>query len=196
MVKRFSARLVSKSTYMSKIRDELTNSVKLLCTSIHSKVGREVTKTVCGLKCIYIIILLYVWAVNLIKGCCVCGKTHNSVDEGGDIMQVIRKSVTDVIKKLNGLGQMSHCVPDKHCTVHHLTQKHTQTLICILKKSYIVEIYVCLNCSSNLIKVLPVSHFGVRKHHPTQNSLSRTHTHTYKQRVNKIMLMFRWWHSR
>lgn len=79
-------------------------------------------------------------SVDLIRGCCVRGKTHNSVHKAGDIVQVIGKPITDVMKELNGLRQMSHCVPDTHCTLHHLTQTHTQTFLYTLNTGCIVAV--------------------------------------------------------
>lgn len=50
--------------------------------------------------------------------------THNSADDGRDVVQVIREAMTDIMKELNGLRQVSHQVPNAHCTAHRLTHKH------------------------------------------------------------------------
>lgn len=54
---------------------------------------------------------------------------YNSIDEGGDIAEVIREAFTDIMEQLNGLRKVSYFVPDTHCTVDSL-QKHTNTKLC------------------------------------------------------------------
>lgn len=45
---------------------------------------------------------------------------YNSIDEGGDIAEVIREAFTDIMEQLNGLRKVSYFVPDTHCTVDGL----------------------------------------------------------------------------
>lgn len=50
--------------------------------------------------------------------------SYNSANKGGNIVEVIREPFADITKELNGLRQVSHRVPDTHCTVHCLTNTH------------------------------------------------------------------------
>lgn len=54
---------------------------------------------------------------------------YNSIDEGGDIAEVIREAFTDVLEQLNRLRKVSYFVPDTHCTVNGL-RKHTNRKFC------------------------------------------------------------------
>lgn len=54
---------------------------------------------------------------------------YNSINDGGNVAEVIREAVTDIMEQLNGLRKVSYFVPDAHCTVDGL-QKHTNTKFC------------------------------------------------------------------
>lgn len=54
---------------------------------------------------------------------------YNSIDEGGDVVEVIWEAFADITEQLNGLRKVSCFVPDTHCTVDRLWQ-HTNTTFC------------------------------------------------------------------
>lgn len=54
---------------------------------------------------------------------------YNSIDEGGDVVEVIWEAFTNITEQLNGLRKVSYFVPDTHCTVDRLW-KHTSTTFC------------------------------------------------------------------
>lgn len=56
-------------------------------------------------------------------------KCYNSINEGGNVVEVIWEGFTDVMEQLNGLRKVSYFVPDTHCTVDRLW-KHTNTKFC------------------------------------------------------------------
>lgn len=50
---------------------------------------------------------------------------YNSINEGGDIAEVIREAFTDIMEQVNRLRKVSYFIPDTHCTVDGLrTHKH------------------------------------------------------------------------
>lgn len=100
---------------------------------------------------------------------------YNSIDEGGDVVEIIWEAFTDITEQLNGLRKVSYFVPDTHCTVDRLW-KHTNTVFC--KQSVSLSHTIWKFCSSDLVKTLPVAHSGVRKRHPPQQHLIYTETYT------------------
>lgn len=95
--------------------------------------------------------------------------SHNSADEGSDMLEVIWEPVTDITKELNGLRQVSHTVSDTHRTVNGLWQTHTNATFCRYCTQSGSRIRgVWWNRGSDLVKTLPVGHFGVRQRHPAQ----------------------------
>lgn len=63
--------------------------------------------------------------------------THNSADEIGDIVEIIRDPFTDIMKQLNGLRQVSHRIPDTHRTVNRLRQKQENTDLSTFSRTFI-----------------------------------------------------------
>lgn len=55
---------------------------------------------------------------------------YNSIDEGGDVVEVIWEAFADITEQLNGLRKVSYFVPDTHCTVDRLW-KHANATFCI-----------------------------------------------------------------
>lgn len=51
---------------------------------------------------------------------------YNSINEGGDIAEVIREAFTDIMEQVNRLRKVSYFIPDTHCTVDGL-RTHTNT---------------------------------------------------------------------
>lgn len=62
-------------------------------------------------------------------------ESHNSADEGGNVVDVIREPFTDIMKKLNGLRQVSHRVPDTHRIVQCLTNTHKCSILYTINRT-------------------------------------------------------------
>lgn len=61
-------------------------------------------------------------------------ESHNSADEGGNVVDVIREPFTDITKELNGLRQVSHRVSDTHRIVQCLTNTHKCSILYTITK--------------------------------------------------------------
>lgn len=103
--------------------------------------------------------------------------THNAGNDRGDVVKIIRETDADVTKELNGPRQLTHRVPDANCTTHRLTHTHRDTHIRTILQMYFLSV-----CCSNLVEILPVCHFSVRKCHPAQKSLTHTNTQIVRWR--------------
>lgn len=113
-----------------------------------------------------------------IAGACKMCASHNSADEGGDVVEVIWEALTDIMKELNGLRQVSHSVPDTHRTVNRLRQNPIRASFWKLLEESGSWISAVWSHGSNLVKTLPGGHFGVWEGHAAQKSLGHKHTHT------------------